>query len=192
MKLELKKIYTKSNLISSLRLVLVIPTIYFISNIGEHANYGTIVLILFLLAYVSDLLDGYIARKYNEITELGKIVDPLADKVFVIAVVFQLYLYNEITPIYFWVIVLRDILILLGGILVTKITGTVLPSNILGKITVASIGFFLIAVVAGAKDIPWIYNFFQYVSLTLSFASIIGYGVRGYETIKWYKRNGDI
>lgn len=192
MKLELNKIYTKSNLISFVRLLLVAPTIYFISNIPEHDEYRFIVLSLFLLAYLSDLLDGYLARKYNEISELGKIIDPLADKVFVIAIVFQLFLSGEITPLYFWIIVSRDILILLGGVFVTYITGKVLPSNLLGKITVASIGMFLLVVVAGARGIPWLYNLLQYLSIFLSFASILGYALRGYETIKWYKKNGNI
>ncbi|VAX22960.1 CDP-diacylglycerol--glycerol-3-phosphate 3-phosphatidyltransferase [hydrothermal vent metagenome] len=192
MKLELNKIYTKSNLISFVRLLLVAPTIYFISNIPEHDEYRVVVLSLFFLAYLSDLLDGYLARKYNEISELGKIIDPLADKVFVIAIVFQLFISGEITPIYFWIIISRDILILLGGVFITNITGKVLPSNLLGKITVSSIGIFLIAVVAGAKEFSWLYNLLQYLSIFLSFASILGYSLRGYETIKWYKKNGNV
>ncbi|NOX67212.1 MAG: CDP-alcohol phosphatidyltransferase family protein [Chlorobi bacterium] len=192
MKLELNKIYTKSNLISFVRLLLVAPTIYFISNIPEHDEYRIVVLSFFFLAYLSDLLDGYLARKYNEISELGKIIDPLADKVFVIAIVFQLFLSGEITPVYFWIIISRDILILIGGVFVTNITGKVLPSNLLGKITVSSIGIFLIAVVAGAREVSWLYNLLQYLSIFLSFASILGYALRGYETIKWYKKNGDI
>jgi len=192
MKLELNKIYTKSNLISFVRLLLVAPTIYFITNIPEHDEYRVVVLSLFFLAYLSDLLDGYLARKYNEISELGKIIDPLADKVFIIAIVFQLFLSDEITPVYFWIIISRDILILIGGVFVTNITGKVLPSNLLGKITVSSIGIFLIAVVAGAREVSWLYNLLQYLSIFLSFASILGYALRGYETIKWYKKNGDI
>lgn len=191
MKLELNKIYTKSNLISFVRLLLVAPTIYFISDIPEHDEYRAVVLSLFFLAYLSDLLDGYLARKYNEISELGKIIDPLADKVFVIAIVFQLFISGEITPIYFWIIISRDILILIGGVFVTNVTGKVLPSNLLGKITVSSIGIFLIAVVAGARETSWLYNLLQYLSIFLSFASIFGYALRGYESIKWYKKNGN-
>jgi CDP-diacylglycerol--glycerol-3-phosphate 3-phosphatidyltransferase len=193
MKLELNKIYTKSNLISFVRLLLVAPTIYLMNMIPEHDDYRYIVLFMFFLAYLSDILDGYLARKFNEISELGKIIDPLADKIFVIAIVLQLFWSGEITPTYFWIIILRDVLILLGGVIVTNITGKVLPSNLLGKITVASIGLFFIAVVAGARDdATWVYNLLQYLSLFLSFASVLGYGLRGYETIKWYKKNGNV
>ena len=192
MKLELNKIYTKSNLISFVRLLLVAPTIYLMTKIPEHDEYRYFVLFMFFLAYLSDILDGYLARKFNEISELGKIIDPLADKIFVIAIVFQLFLSEEIPSYYFWIIIFRDVLILLGGIVVTNITGKVLPSNLLGKITVASIGLFFIAVVAGARDIHWLYDLLKYLSLSLSFASVLGYGLRGYETIKWYKRNGNV
>ncbi len=192
MKLELNKIYTKSNVISFVRLLLVAPTIYLMTNIPEHDEYRCFVLFMFFLAYLSDILDGYLARKFNEISELGKIIDPLADKVFVIAIVIQLFFMGEITAFYFWIIILRDVVILIGGLIITNITGKVLPSNLLGKITVASIGLFFIAVVAGARDISWLYNFLQYLSLFLSFASVLGYGLRGYETIKWYRKNGNI
>ncbi|MEN8191788.1 MAG: CDP-alcohol phosphatidyltransferase family protein [Bacteroidota bacterium] len=188
--IKFEKIFTISNFISSIRLILIFPTIYLLKGIGEHDSYRIYILLIFALAYLSDLLDGYLARKFNEISELGKIIDPLADKIFVIAVVIQLFLYDEITSFYFWVIILRDVVIFLGGIYVSKTIGRILPSNLLGKMTVASIGLFLIAVVAGLETIPLLYNFIQYLSILLSFASVLGYGLRAYETIKWHKKNG--
>ena len=188
--IKFDKLYTYSNYISFLRIVLIIPTMYLLANIEEHEHYRYFVLIMFILAYISDLLDGYLARKFNDISELGKIIDPLADKIFVLAIVIQLYVYGEVSSFYFWVIILRDVIIFIGGIIISNIIGKVLPSNLIGKITVASIGFFFIAVVAGASEVPWLYNSLQYLSLALSFASVFAYALRGYESIKWYKRNG--
>ncbi len=190
-KIKFKKLFTYSNFISFLRIVLIIPTMYLLANVEEHDYYRYLVLVMFFLAYISDILDGYLARKFDEISELGKIIDPLADKLFVLAVVIQLYIYGEVSAFYFWVIILRDMVIFTGGIIVSDIIGKVLPSNLLGKMTVFSIGVFFIAVVAGAKEIPWLYNTLQYLSLLFSVASVFGYAIRAYESIKWYKKNGN-
>ena len=192
MKINLKEIYTKSNLISIFRMFLVIPTLYFLSGINEFEYYRIIVIILFFAVYVSDILDGYIARKYNEVTELGKIIDPLADKIYVIVIIIKLYQMGEIPEIYFWIILLRDVIIFFGGIIVSNIIGKVLPSNLLGKITVVSIAFFLLGVVGNAEKIPWLYNILYYSSLFLSFASVIGYAIRGIESVRWYNKNENI
>lgn len=191
MNLKFNEILTMSNLVSLFRLFLVIPTIYLLSQIGEHEEFRVFVIILFFIAYLSDLLDGFLARKFNEITEFGKIIDPLADKVFVIGVILQLYISGEITLFYFLVILLRDVLILIGGIIVSKTIGKVLPSNLLGKITVASIAFFLLAVIIGENEIPLLFSVLKYGSIILSFASVLGYGLRAYETITWYRKNGN-
>lgn len=192
MKINLKEINTKSNLISIFRIFLVFPTLYFLSEINEIEYYRIIVIILFFAVYVSDILDGYIARKYNEVTELGKIIDPLADKIYVIVIIIKLYQMGEIPEIYFWIILLRDVIIFFGGIIVSNIIGKVLPSNLLGKITVVSIAFFLLGVVGNVEKVPWLYNFLYYSSLFLSFASVIGYAIRGIESVRWYKKNENI
>lgn len=191
MNIKVSEILTISNLVSLFRLFLVIPTVYLLAQMGEHEEFRVVIIILFFIAYLSDLLDGYLARKFNEITEFGKIIDPLADKVFVIGVILQLYISGEITHFYFLVILLRDVLILIGGIIVSKTIGKVLPSNLLGKITVASIAFFLLTVIIGEKEIPLLFSVLQYGSIILSFASVLGYGLRAYETIAWYRKNGN-
>lgn len=192
MKINYKEIYGLSNLISILRMILVIPTAYYLSHINEAEYYRIIVILFFLGAYITDLLDGFIARKLNQITEFGKIIDPLADKIFVTMIVLQLFWMEEIPQYYFWIIIMRDVLIFTGGIFVSKIIGKVLPSNLLGKITVASIAIFLLGVVGGAKELNWLYNTLLYLSIFLSFASVIGYGVRAYENIKWVKENKNV
>ena len=184
-----KNIFTISNLVSILRMILVLPTAIYLSKINENDSYRIIVVLFFVGAYITDLLDGFLARKFNQITEFGKIIDPLADKVFVTMIVFQLFWMDVIPPYYFWIIILRDLVIFIGGIFVSKIIGKVLPSNLLGKITVASIGIFLLAVVSGLDNGLWLYSFLQITSIVFSFASVIGYAFRAYENIKWVKKN---
>jgi cardiolipin synthase (CMP-forming) len=190
MKIEFKKLNTFSNYISLFRIVLAIPIFYYISNINEIEGARYILLSLYSLAYFSDIADGYFARKLNQVSELGKIIDPFADKVLVILVVAYLYYYEIIPSFYFWVIILRDIVIFSGGIFVSKKIGKVLPSNYLGKITVLSIGFFIIIITIGIESSNIVYQLFLIVSIILSFASVISYAIRGFKEIK--KANNEI
>ena len=74
---------TTANKITLVR-ILMIPFFVVFAVLGGP-KYDTIALILFCLASVTDFLDGYIARKYNQVTDFGKFVDPLADKLLVTA-----------------------------------------------------------------------------------------------------------
>ena len=184
-KYKAKDVFNIPNLISLFRLSLAYPMYYYLDKIQSDDIYRSVIIGLILIAFISDILDGLIARKLNIITETGKIVDPLADKVLMIIIVFKLFLLNEIPPIYFWIIIGRDLLIFSGGIFVTKKIGQVLPSNLLGKLTVLFIGFFILATVIGINSYNIFYRILFYVSIILSFASVIGYALRAYEKIKW-------
>jgi len=93
--------------------------------------------------WLTDILDGYFARSRNEISELGKVIDPVADKVSIITISLVMVMTGIIPLWFFLVIMSRDILILSGGLAVKKKTGKVLQSNITGKLTVFVIGFTL-------------------------------------------------
>ena len=144
-----------------------IPIFVFISNITEIAGARYILLFLYVLVYITDIADGYFARKFNEVTELGKIIDPLADKVLVFLVVTYLYYFQLIPSFYFWIIILRDVVIFIGGVLVSKKIGKVLPSNYLGKITVLLIGLFIIMVTLGFNSENLFYQIFEQERLHL-------------------------
>ncbi|MBK7106675.1 MAG: CDP-alcohol phosphatidyltransferase family protein [Ignavibacteriae bacterium] len=187
MKIQLNKIHTISNYISFVRLLLAIPIFYFINNINEITGARIILVTLYLFAYLTDILDGYFARKFNEISELGKIIDPLADKILVIMIVLFLFYFNIISEFYFWLIVLRDLIIFTGGIFVSKKIGFVLPSNYLGKATVLSIGIYIIIVTLGYNSSHISHQIFYNLSIILSFLSVIFYALRGYKEIKKVK-----
>ena len=190
MKINYCEIQTKSNYLSLFRLFLAIPFFFLLDSIHSGYSYRLFIFGFMMLALFTDLADGWLARKYNEITELGKIIDPLADKILIGTIVIKLYLIGEISDFYFWVIILRDILIFLGGIFISNKIGRVLPSNLLGKITVLTIGFYLISVVLNfSEEAPKVYGFLYYLSISMSFISIIGYAVRGFELIKWKRKN---
>ena len=184
MNIEFNKINTLSNYISFFRILLAVPIFIFISNIDEIEGARYILLSLYILVYLTDIADGYFARKFNQVSELGKIIDPLADKILVFLVIVYLYYFEFIPSYYFWIIILRDIIIFIGGIFVSKKIGKVLPSNYLGKLTVIFIGFFIIMVTLGLENENIFYQIFFYGSLILSFISVFFYGLRGYQEVK--------
>jgi cardiolipin synthase len=98
------------NILSFLRLILVIPFVYFFYYKNFH-----IAVCLFILASLTDALDGWLARVLKCQTNFGLIIDPLADKVLIVAC-FILLGYHQILPIWLVTLVLtRDLAITLGA-----------------------------------------------------------------------------
>lgn len=139
---------------------------------------------LCLFAGVTDVMDGYLARKLNQITELGKILDPLADKICVATIFLKLYLLGEIPLALAAVVIGRDLLILIAALAVSKRIKKVLPSNMLGKITVLVICFHILIVLYGVPKEHWLNFSFLYGSIGMIFVSLIGYGIRAKEFVE--------
>jgi CDP-diacylglycerol--glycerol-3-phosphate 3-phosphatidyltransferase len=131
-----EEIFTLSNIISFLRVLFAVPIYYYIS-----IQNNMIALLFIFLAVLTDTLDGYFARKWNQITNLGKIIDPLADKACTIAGFLALSLYQDLP---FWItiaIISRDVLILFASAVIIGSKKLVMASNIPGKITILIITF---------------------------------------------------
>jgi CDP-diacylglycerol--glycerol-3-phosphate 3-phosphatidyltransferase len=145
-------------------------------------RYYTFALCLF--AAGTDILDGFLARKFNQVTEFGKIIDPLADKVAVGIIIVKLYLMGEIPLYYFLMIIGRDLLIFLAGILLSLKIGKVLPSNALGKITVIIIGIMILLIILQVSRKEILFLSFYSLSMVLIFISLIAYSIRAHEFLK--------
>jgi len=119
------------NLLTIIRIALVYPIL---NNI--YLGNFEISIIYFIVASITDGLDGFIARKMNWQTELGTLLDPVADKILLSGTVFILWL-NQFIPFYIFVIFIsRDVAILLGAaIRMTIIESDTPMPNFLGKIT---------------------------------------------------------
>ena len=119
------------NLLTIIRIALVYPIL---NNI--YLGNFEVSIIYFILASITDGLDGFIARSMNWQTELGTLLDPVADKILLSGSIFILWL-NQYIPFYIFVIFFsRDVAILLGAaIRMTIIESDTPPPNFLGKLT---------------------------------------------------------
>ena len=120
------------NVLSLLRLLMV-PVYVWLFVRGQRYP----ALIVFCAACLTDLFDGYIARKYHLITDLGKLLDPFADKVMVLTALFSMAIGNQaIPPVIPWaavaVVLLKELLMVAGGLLLLK-KGIVVYSSMIGK-----------------------------------------------------------
>ena len=110
------------NLLSIIRIALVYPVL---NNI--FLGQFILSIIFFLIASITDALDGFLARRMNWQTNLGKILDPVADKLLLSGTIFILWL-NQYIPFYIFIIFIsRDIVILLGAAIKMTLIESVTP-----------------------------------------------------------------
>ena len=104
------------NLITSLRLLLAIPI-----SISIYQGKEELALILFVMAGVSDSLDGFLARKYNWESKSGQLLDPLADKCLILGTLLALAFSAKLPLWLVSILLTRDAIIVLGAILYLKL-----------------------------------------------------------------------
>ena len=100
------------NILSIFRIIM--SPFFILFMIQDEPYFLLLSLLLIFIVSLTDFFDGYYARKYRLVTELGKYLDPIADKIFILTVLFTLYfiLGNDILPLWMVVLVLlRDIFI---------------------------------------------------------------------------------
>jgi len=133
---------TTANKITILRILLipffVVEVLYYTK--GGNEIHRLVAIISFALAAVCDGVDGFIARRYNQRSELGAILDPLADKLLLVSGIvvlsFDHWPYLESVPLWLTgTIIGRDILILIGMLLIQFMVGKVkVRPRIIGKV----------------------------------------------------------
>ena len=117
------------NILTIIRFIL-IPFI-FISVISKHFLLG---LVLFTLSALTDILDGFIARKFNFITDIGKLIDPLADKLTQISLLLSLAIL-EILPWWIFIIVfIKELVIVISASVLYSKDDVVVYSKWYGKL----------------------------------------------------------
>ena len=162
------------NFLSIFRMCLVpIFVVFFFSN-SPHAHLYSA--IIFAVAGITDVADGMIARKFNLITNLGKILDPLADKLMTITVLICISIVDLIP---WWIVLLifaKDFILIIGGGKLYQKMSAVFQANIFGKIAT----FFLvvggIAILLFESMLPASFRIvFAYCAASLSFLAFFSY-----------------
>ncbi|HHU78550.1 MAG: CDP-diacylglycerol--glycerol-3-phosphate 3-phosphatidyltransferase [Caldicoprobacterales bacterium] len=149
------------------------PWLYFNEGLAYHKVWAFAV---FLVAGLTDVLDGFIARRYNLITKWGKLMDPLADKLMLITVLLCLFI-DEVIPI--WVILiiaLKELLMILGAAFLYRNRKMVVQANFYGKLATF---LFYIAVTALVFEL----NYARYILFVAVFSTILAllqYAVRNF------------
>ena len=158
------RVFTIPNIISFFRLLLLVPLCIYIWQDNLK-----VVAILLVIVFISDYMDGIIARHFNQMSELGKILDPLGDKISFAIVLIVLYLKGS-APL--WIVILvigRDLAIFLSSIFVTRKYKQILPSNMIGKITVNVLSVLVLSYIFEVKIVEKIFTplivFFIFISI---------------------------
>ncbi|RMG68281.1 MAG: CDP-alcohol phosphatidyltransferase family protein [Calditrichaeota bacterium] len=169
------RILTLSNALSFLRLLL---AFYLYSLIAQRRVEEALIWIA--LAIFSDFADGFLARRLNQISELGKILDPLADKLCIGLCSVALYFHFGL-PL--WVVVVligRDILIVLGALVMMRSTHVVAPSQMAGKIAVTVMSALLLSYLLELRSLQVPLQVLTVVAIVFS---ALQYGQRFYRQV---------
>ena len=171
------------NSITVLRLILVIPTTIFLIK-----DKYTLAVILFFVAAISDIADGFFARILNQKTKIGAILDPLADK-FLINYTFLILSTKGLIPLLlFGVVLFKDIILISGsvvGVLTSKNCKFNIKASIWGKISTFLQVVVIVEVffkIFNTYFNKTIFDITVYVCILLSVAALIDY------TNKYLKR----
>lgn len=143
---------TTANIITLIRIALI--PIFMIALLSDFPFSVQIALVIFVVASVTDGVDGYIARKYNQVTTFGKFMDPLADKLLVTAAVLIFVQAGRMSPAAAMLIIAREFVVTSLRIVAIS-AGVVVPASTWGKIkTVVQIAGIGIMLLSWANDIP--------------------------------------
>lgn len=160
------------NTLTLIRLCAIAPLAVMISRWPEHrwSTFG-----LFVLIWATDFLDGYIARRFNLMTEFGKLFDPFVDKVFQVVTAFMLFSVG-LTPI--WVplyYVVRESFMLFGSALLLTKRNVVVYADQYGKV---STFLFVVATVVmffGKAESGWLRQAIFVPAILFSFIATVNY-----------------
>lgn len=177
---------TIPNWLCFLRIALI--PIFSILFIKEHY---IIAFVLMIIAAVTDLLDGKIARKYNMVSNLGKILDPIADKLsqvaIVIILIFKFWSFEGILKYLLFLFIAKELIMVIAGAVLLAKGMRPVAAEMWGKVATTVFYIFMIAIIAigpnGALVGVWFFKALPtpvvyvmvIISVILAFVSLFGY-----------------
>ncbi|MCU1583164.1 MAG: hypothetical protein QOD27_2080 [Microbacteriaceae bacterium] len=149
------RIFTIPNILSFIRLGLV-PVFLVLIILGHDA----LALLTLIVSSITDFLDGVLARRLNQVTRLGQLLDPAADRLFIFAALIGLAIRGVIPWWLLAIIVGRDVVLLILGVVLANFGFGPLPVHHLGKVATFCLFYALPILMIGQAfpDAAWITN----------------------------------
>jgi CDP-diacylglycerol--glycerol-3-phosphate 3-phosphatidyltransferase len=164
-----------ANLLSLLRLAMAAPITWIVARPDLRLDW--LLALLMLAAIATDLADGYLSRRLGQVSDLGKILDPVADKVVIGAGVVAAVASRGFPALLVAALVYRDLLILLCGAILARRAGEVTAANRWGKLNSGVISAFCLAFLAApAHGVTRILAWLSLAAITVSSASYFAAG----------------
>ena len=171
------------NKLTILRMIMIVPFVVFmLVPIGGVAG-KWIALALFVIASLTDLLDGKIARKYNLVTTFGKFMDPLADKLLVCSALICLVELGRI-PAWIVIIIISREFIISGFRLVASDKGVVIAASWWGKFKTTFQMVMIVLMIADIAALSIVTQIVMWIALILTVVSLIDYLVKNKDVMK--------
>ena len=171
------------NKLTILRMIMIVPFVVFmLVPIGGAAG-KWIALALFVIASLTDLLDGKIARKYNLVTTFGKFMDPLADKLLVCSALICLVELGRI-PAWIVIIIISREFIISGFRLIAPDKGVVIAASWWGKFKTTFQMVMIVLMIADIAALSIVTQIVMWIALILTVVSLIDYLVKNKDVMK--------
>lgn len=147
----------------------------------EYTDY--LALMIFVIASLTDLLDGKIARKYNLVTNFGKFMDPLADKLLVCAAMICLSAMGRL-PAWIVIIIISREFVISGFRLIASDNGIVIAASWWGKWKTTFQMFMVIFMIANIEALSLITDIVMWISLILTVVSLLDYLMKNKDVMR--------
>ena len=173
------------NRLTILRIIMVPVFVFFILIAPENSVCRIIAALVFIAASLTDTADGYIARKYDLITNFGKFMDPLADKLLVCSAMICLVSIGKL-PAWICIIIIAREFIISGFRLVASDNGIVIAASYWGKFKTVFQMLMVITMVFDFKAGFWqvLEIVFMWVALILTIVSLVDYISKNKDVLK--------
>ena len=162
------------NKLTVFRVILIVPFVVFMLTdfAGEYSD--LIALAIFIIASLTDMLDGKIARKYNLVTNFGKFMDPLADKLLVCAALICLIEMERI-PAWIVIIIISREFIISGFRLIASDNNVVIAASYWGKFKTTFQMVMVCLMIINIEQLAILTQIIMWIAVALTIVSLIDY-----------------
>ncbi len=184
------------NKLTIFRMILIVPFVLLLLG-GNEGWFGTlfegngkaadyISLAIFIIASLTDLIDGKIARKYNLVTNFGKFMDPLADKLLVSAAMIALVELNRI-PAWIVIVIISREFIISGFRLVASDNDVVIAASYWGKFKTVFQMVMVCLMIAAIPGLQMLTDVIMWIAVALTIISLMDYLLKNKDVMKEQK-----